>query len=134
MSIFKLEKRVYYNHTDAQGIVYYSRYLDFCEQCRTEFLRDKGLEQNKLMNEFNICFVVKDCFVEYKGSARLDDLVEIRINKIETKQFLIEIEQGVYLNDKLLTNIKVTLVAVESNSFKLIRKIPENILNKFSSI
>ena len=61
MENFDFNVRVYYDSTDAGGVVYHSRYLDFCERARTEFLRSRGIIQSKLLAESGIGFVVKKC-------------------------------------------------------------------------
>ena len=76
--------RVYYEDTDAGGIVYYANYLKFAERARTEMLRCLGIEQTSLRAETGALFVVKRCDIDYKKPAILDDLlcVETRIRAL----------------------------------------------------
>ena len=67
--------RVYYEDTDAGGVVYYANYLKFAERARTEALRSVGLEQTELMEKSGIAFVVRHCEAEFFRPARLDDLI-----------------------------------------------------------
>ena len=70
--------RVYYEDTDAGGLVYHANYLKFAERARTEMLRKMKIEQLILKNEYNIQFVVKNLFIEFFKSAQLDDLLNIK--------------------------------------------------------
>lgn len=76
--------RVYYEDTDAGGVVYYANYLKFFERARTEWLRAAGIEQRRLSDEFGLQFVVADLHCEYRRPARLDDAltVDLRVQRI----------------------------------------------------
>ncbi len=74
----RLWLRVYYEDTDAAGIVYYANYLRYAERARTEMLRLIGVSQFALHGEAGLAFAVKDCTVDYRRPARLDDLLEVR--------------------------------------------------------
>lgn len=74
--IFRL--RVYYEDTDAGGVVYYANYLRFAERARTEMLRDRGIESSRLMAEEGVAFAVRRCVADYLKPARLDDRLEVR--------------------------------------------------------
>ncbi|WP_414450279.1 tol-pal system-associated acyl-CoA thioesterase [Burkholderia sp. 22PA0099] len=74
--------RVYYEDTDAGGIVFYANYLKYFERARTEWLRACGLDQHHLAAETGAMFVVRDTAVDYRAPARLDDLLTI-VSRIE---------------------------------------------------
>jgi acyl-CoA thioester hydrolase len=74
---FTLPVRIYYEDTDAGGVVYYANYLRFFERCRTEWLRAIGFEQAALLHDPGIVFVVRSVRLEYLKPARLDDLVTV---------------------------------------------------------
>ncbi|MEX3637257.1 tol-pal system-associated acyl-CoA thioesterase [Paraburkholderia sp. BR14320] len=74
--------RVYYEDTDAGGIVFYANYLKFFERARTEWLRACGVDQHRLAEENDAIFIVRSTAVDYRAPARLDDLVKI-ISRIE---------------------------------------------------
>ena len=76
----KIDIRVYYEDTDAGGIVYYSNYLKFTERCRTELLRDLGISQSNLNEKFGIKFIVHSLSIKYMNPAFLDDLLTIETN------------------------------------------------------
>jgi len=70
--------RIYYEDTDAGGIVYHARYLHFAERARTEALRLAGIEQTSLRNTYDVVFALSRCEIDYRRPARLDDIVEVR--------------------------------------------------------
>jgi acyl-CoA thioester hydrolase len=85
---FTIPVRIYYEDTDAGGVVYYSNYLKFLERCRTEWLRAMGHEQAELMRDPGIAFVVRSVNLEYLKPARLDELlsVSLEVEKITKSQ------------------------------------------------
>ena len=80
---FNLPVRVYYEDTDAAGIVYYASYLRFLERARTEWLRALGFEQAKLTRDFGIAFAARSLSAEYLKPARLDDLLTV-VSSVES--------------------------------------------------
>ncbi|MFB9122745.1 tol-pal system-associated acyl-CoA thioesterase [Paraburkholderia dipogonis] len=74
--------RVYYEDTDAGGIVFYANYLKFFERARTEWLRACGVDQNRLADEAGAIFIVRSTAVDYRAPARLDDVVNV-VSRIE---------------------------------------------------
>ena len=83
-----IEYRVYYEDTDAQGVVYYANYLKFCERARTEYLRSLGYEQKELM-DIGVIFIVRKVIIEYLKPVNLDELIKIetRLNKVKKVSF-----------------------------------------------
>ncbi|PIE00574.1 MAG: tol-pal system-associated acyl-CoA thioesterase [Thiothrix nivea] len=77
MSEFILPVRVYYEDTDAGGVVYHSQYLNFMERARTEYLRDLGYDQDVLTGELNVLFVVRRVQIDYLRPARFNDQLEV---------------------------------------------------------
>ena len=136
MENFDFNVRVYYDSTDAGGVVYHSRYLDFCERARTEFLRSRGIIQSKLLAESGIGFVVKNANLEFKKSAKLDDLLQINTKIIENNGIIIKMSQEIYLISRegidtpkdLLFEMSVNLVCINKN-FRPTR-IPKDIVEK----
>ena len=136
MENFDFNLRVYYDSTDAGGVVYHSRYLDFCERARTEFLRSRGIIQSKLLAESGIGFVVKNANLEFKKSAKLDDLLQINTKIIENNGIIIKMSQEIYLISRegidtpkdLLFEMSVNLVCINKN-FRPTR-IPKDIVEK----
>ncbi|MDX2027250.1 MAG: tol-pal system-associated acyl-CoA thioesterase [Alphaproteobacteria bacterium] len=104
--------RVYYEDTDAGGIVYHANYLRFAERARTEFLRSTGYDHQRVKNEHNILLVVRHAEIDYRAPARLDDLLEVRTRAVHCGNTSLQLEQCVYCGDRLITDMKVTVVAV----------------------
>ena len=76
-AVFRLPVRVYYEDTDAAGIVYYANYLRFLERARTEWLRSLGFEQSELARTHGIAFAVRALAADYHKAARLDDVLTV---------------------------------------------------------
>ena len=74
---FSWPLRIYYEDTDAGGIVFYANYLKFFERARTEWLRTKGINQNALANSHQLLFVVKNASIDYHAPAKLDDELKL---------------------------------------------------------
>ena len=91
-SAFSIAVRVYYEDTDAGGVVYYANYLKFFERCRTEWLREIGHQQADLLRDPGIAFVVRSVKVDYLKPARLDDelLVGLEVQKISRAQIFFQ--------------------------------------------
>jgi acyl-CoA thioester hydrolase len=77
MSSFAWPARVYWEDTDGGGIVYYANYLRFLERARTEWLRERGFSQQRLLSDEGILFTVVSLEIEYRAAARLDDELEV---------------------------------------------------------
>ena len=92
------EYRVYYEDTDAQGVVYYANYLKFFERARTEYLRSLGYEQKNLM-EKGIIFVVRKVIVQYLLPANLDELIKIESKIVGVKKVSFDFLQTIYNSD-----------------------------------
>ncbi len=108
---------VYYEDTDAQGVVYYANYLKFFERARTEFLRDSGYEQMKLMQE-GIIFVVRNVEMVLHSPARLDDKVIVRTELLKLGKVSFEFNQNAFVESQLITEAKIKCGSLDSNSFK----------------
>lgn len=80
LNAFTLPVRIYYEDTDAGGVVYYANYLKFLERCRTDWLRAIGYEQAALLKDPGVAFVVRNVSVDYLKPARLDDLVVVSLD------------------------------------------------------
>ena len=111
--------RVYYEDTDAAGIVYYVNYLKFAERARTEMLRLLGRGQQQMMEREGVAFAVKSCRIEYFRPARLDDALEVRTGLVEVGGASLKLRQRV-LRDRgdgrgsdLLADILIRLAVVD---------------------
>ena len=99
---FTLPVRVYYEDTDAGGVVYYANYLKFCERARTEWLRTFGVSQQALIDEQGLGFVVRSVQADYRASARLDDALEVITQVAMLRRASILFEQQLVRGQELL--------------------------------
>ena len=125
MQSFDTAFRIYYEDTDAGGIVYYANYLKFAERARTELLRSLGFENKSLMDQDGILFVVRRIEADYHASARLDDMVTVRTGAIQIKNSSFTMKQEFYCGGTLLCSLLVQLVCV--NLQKRPVRVPENL-------
>ncbi len=104
--------RIYYEDTDAGGIVYFANYLKFAERARTEFLRDFGFSHSKLMKEQGVMFVVRSCLLNCLASAYLDDVLEIKTHLKKTGHVKLELFQTIKREDQSIATLEVVLACV----------------------
>lgn len=104
--------RVYYEDTDAAGIVYYANYLRFAERARTEFTRALGFSHSRLFETAGIVFAVRRCAAEFLAPARLDDLLAVRSGITGVGGASVDMAQTVRRGDADLVRLAVTLACV----------------------
>ena len=121
-----LEVRVYFEDTDAQGVVYFANYLKFMERGRTEWLRELGVEQDWLLGEHGLCFALTRTDAKFLRPARFNDLLEIRTRIAEYGRVRIALEQSVVLAGELLCSARCTAACIDAESFRP-RRIPVDI-------
>jgi acyl-CoA thioester hydrolase len=111
---FRFPVRVYYEDTDAGGIVYHANYLQFAERARTETLRRLGIDQSRLRDEHDVIFIVRRCTIDYRAPARLDDALEVRTRMTGWRGASIEAEQTVHRRgeDGALVALDLTIACV----------------------
>jgi acyl-CoA thioester hydrolase len=107
--------RVYYEDTDAAGIVYYANYLKFAERARTELLRLLGFEQERLRGEAGFAFAVRRCVAEYLVPARLDDELTVASRLTVLRGATLAVEQRIRRGDAELARLGVTLAGVAAS-------------------
>ena len=121
--------KVYYEDTDAGGIVYYARYLHFIERARTEMIYDHlKLNHKQLREQFNVIFVVRECNVKYLKSANFEDNLEIKTKVIKKSPVRLNLLQEVFKNDEILVTAQVELAVIGSNGS--VSKISKDLLEK----
>jgi acyl-CoA thioester hydrolase len=130
-NLFTWPIRVYWEDTDAGGIVYYANYLKFMERARTEWLRAMGIEQSALQTEQGLIFVVVDTQVEFKRPARYGEalIVTARINKSTRATF--SFTQEVLRGDELLVTGAVRAACLDAESYKP-RGLPKVLIEKLA--
>ena len=128
-----LTVRVYYEDTDAGGVVYYANYLKYVERARTEYLRELGFEQINLLENYGMVFIVKSVEANYLSPAFLDDLIEVEtvIEKVNHASLIFT--QKIVNIDKstVLFNAIVKVVSVLNNNLKPCA-LPQEILEKLN--
>ena len=121
--------KVYYEDTDAGGVVYYANYLKFLERARTEALVDLGFTNKKIKDDFGALIIVKSCNIDYKKSAFLEDELIIVSFITSFSKTSFTMRQNIFKNDKEIVIAKIHLVFVNMDGKPI--KTPESILKKF---
>ena len=121
--------KVYYEDTDAGGVVYYANQLKYLERARTEALSTIGLSNTKIKNDFGTLIIVKSCNIEYKKSAYLEDDLQIKSFVDSTSKTSLLMNQSIFKDEELIVEAKIHLVFI-NEKFKPV-KIPEKILSDF---
>ena len=121
--------KVYYEDTDAGGVVYYANYLKFLERARTEALFTIGFNNKKIKEDYGALIVVKSCNIEYKKPSYLEDELKIRsfVKSITKTSFFMS--QFISRDEELIVEAKVHLVFVDKNGKPI--KVPEDIFKDF---
>ena len=121
--------KIYYEDTDAGGVVYYANYLKYLERARTEALAKIGLSNLQIKEKFNALIVVKSCNIEYKKSAHLEDQLSIRsfIKSVTKTSFFMN--QFISKNEILIVEAQVHLVFVNEKGKPV--KVPDIIFDNF---
>lgn len=110
--------RVYYEDTDAGGVVFYANYLKFFERGRTEWLRQLGVNQTELALKENRIFVVKGLDIRYKKPARLDDLLSIQSKVTRVGNASIDFHQVAQLESEPLCESNIQICCVDAQSLR----------------
>jgi acyl-CoA thioester hydrolase len=132
MTSFNLPLRVYYEDTDAGGVMYHASYLRFAERGRTEFLRHIGYDIGTLQRDEGLLFVARHLEIDYLKPAMLDDALEVctSIQIIKNSSFVMR--QIFMRRDEKIAELHVTLVCVDKNTIKPLR-LPDSLKSKFSN-
>lgn len=133
---FTINLRIYYEDTDAGGIVYYANYLKYFERGRTEWLRACGLNQQHIAEVEELMFVVKNASIDYKLPAKLDDEIKINVEIEQLKKASIVFKQQAWCMNKaqaiLLAEGKVTIACVNTRTLRP-QAISETILQQIKN-
>ena len=127
--VFNHKVKVYYEDTDAGGVVYYANYLKYLERARTEALSIIGLSNLKIKKDFGAFIIVKSCNIEYKKSAHLEDNLQIKSFITSTSKTSFFMKQSIFKDQELIVDAEIHLVFVNEKSKPV--KIPKNILLDF---
>ena len=124
--------RVYYEDTDAAGIVYYANYLKFIERARTESLRNSGVSQSFIQKKYGLVFVVKKIIAEYCMPAKLDDLLKISTVSCKIGKVSFQVEQEIFVEEKMIFKAEVKLGAIDPQG--RLKQIPVSIKDKIGHL
>ncbi|MGH1403125.1 MAG: tol-pal system-associated acyl-CoA thioesterase [Alphaproteobacteria bacterium] len=124
--------RIYYEDTDAGGIVYHANYLKFAERGRTEFLRHTGYSNQNLHETRDIMFVVRHIDIDYLKPSSLDDLLSMETTILSMKNSSFVMHQKVLRGEETIADMKVVLVCVQVNDY-IPTRLPKDIKEAFQS-
>ena len=124
--LFHHAVRVYWEDTDAGGVVFYANYLKFFERARTEWLRAKGFAQQQLREDTGAIFIVTDTAVRYLRPARLDDLLDLTVQVTHAGRASMALAQQAWRGTELLTEGTIRIACVDAGTFTP-RRIPNSL-------
>jgi acyl-CoA thioester hydrolase len=110
---FSIPVRVYFEDTDAGGIVYHANYLRFLERARTDWLRHLGFHHQRLANEFGVQFIVQSIKVDFRRPARLDELLEAKVGIESLGYCRVIFRQSIERDGEILTRATVSAACLE---------------------
>lgn len=126
-----LSLRVYWEDTDAGGVVYHANYLRYFERARTEWLRALGFEQTRLLADTNLLFVVADSALRYAAPARLDDVLDLSVALLSAGRASLTLKQRATRGATMLAEGTIRIGCVEAGTFRP-RRIPNAILERLA--
>jgi acyl-CoA thioester hydrolase len=135
---FRWPARVYWEDTDAGGVVYHARYLAFMERARSEWMRARGWGQETLRGRDDLVFVVRAMEVDFRAPARLDDQLEVSVSLLECRGASFVVAQRITRVDgprdgALLIGAKVKIAALAASSFRP-RPIPQPLQSELKNL
>ena len=122
--------RVYWEDTDAGGVVYHAQYLAFMERARSEWLREIGFGQELLRDTHGLCFVVRSMSIDFRAPARLDDSLAVSVALAQCRGASLVFAQEVRRDGELLVGAEVKVAAVSAETFRP-QAIPDALLAAF---
>tara|TARA_B100000886_G_C20388690_1_gene477250 strand:- start:487 stop:894 length:408 start_codon:yes stop_codon:yes gene_type:complete len=132
MSLYNLSSeiniRIYYEDTDAGGVVYHSKYLNFAERARAEFLRNLSLEQTYIKEKYKIQFVVKNIKVNYFNSCKLDDHINLITDLESINRAKLCFRHKFFKKKKEISKIHVTLCCISETG--KVARMPKSLYHK----
>lgn len=112
--------RVYYEHTDGGGVVYHSRYLNFFERARTDWLRDRDIIQSDLQKQHNMVYAVTKADITFKKPARMDDSLTVSCQLTKARRASVEFYQEMHNQDGvLLSTVVIKAACIKADTFSV---------------
>ncbi|MEZ5813431.1 MAG: tol-pal system-associated acyl-CoA thioesterase [Alphaproteobacteria bacterium] len=133
MTRHRTDIRIYYEDTDAGGVVYHANYIAYGERARAEFLRHIGHQSSDLAKDFGTTFVVKHIEIEYLKPAFLDDLLTVHTSITSLKNSSFTMHHEIQKAGQIIADLHVVLVCVDATAIKPIR-IPEVLRIEFEKL
>ena len=132
-SAFSWPARVYWEDTDAGGVVYHARYLAFMERARSEWMRALGWDQGVLRDRDDQVFVVRAMDIDFRAPARLDDQLQVSVRLLECGGASFSVGQRIERDGSLLVESRVRIAALRASDFRP-RPIPDALLTELKSL
>ena len=132
-SAFSWPARVYWEDTDAGGVVYHARYLAFMERARSEWMRALGWDQGVLRDRDDQVFVVRAMDIDFRAPARLDDQLQVSVRLLECRGASFSVGQRIERDGSLLVEARVRIAALRASDFKP-RPIPDALLTELITL
>ncbi|MDZ7787327.1 MAG: tol-pal system-associated acyl-CoA thioesterase [Halofilum sp. (in: g-proteobacteria)] len=130
---FRMPVRVYYEDTDAGGVVYYANYLKYLERARTEWLRAAGWGQTALVSDRSLLFAVRSIELDYHAPARLDDALEVEARIAGLGRARIDFAQRVLRDGEALCIGRVRIACLDAGTFRP-RALPDDMKEVFAGV
>jgi acyl-CoA thioester hydrolase len=115
---FAFPVRIYYEDTDAGGVVYHANFLRFMERARTEWLRELGYELDRLEQEYGFLFAVRSANIDYLKPAYLNDSLSIQVSIARKGRASLDIDHEVYRDETLLCRARIKLAGLAVDTFR----------------
>ena len=132
-SAFSWPARVYWEDTDAGGVVYHARYLAFMERARSEWMRALGWDQGVLRDRDDQVFVVRAMDIDFRAPARLDDQLQVSVRLLECRGASFSVGQRIERDGSLLVEARVRIAALRASDFRP-RPIPDALLTELKPL
>ena len=133
LSTFSWPTRVYWEDTDAGGVVYHAQYVAFLERARTEWLRHRGHGQEQLRGEHDLVFAVRAMQLDFLGPARLDDLLTVTVEIRTCKRASVLFAQSILRDGQLLLTAEVRVAVLSAASFRP-KAAPDALYEEFKAL
>jgi len=130
---FRFPVRVYYEDTDAAGVVYYANYLKFMERARTEWLSALGFPLAAVLREHGVVFVVRRCEIDFHRPARLNDDLVVTVEGVQPGASRLVARQEVRREDVVLTRARVTLACLDAARWRPVR-MPAALVERMENV
>ena len=126
--MFQYTFKIFYEDTDAGGVVYYANYLKFIERARTEMINELGFTLTTLLKDYDRLFLVKKIECDYIESCKLEDILKVQSRVLVLKNASFELEQNLLKENKIIFRSKILMVCVNSQG------APSKIPNELHSL